>query len=330
MHRGVRSCPLQPTCPRDAVRPAARTRCFASPGISCTAGRNRTSPRPRRSPGGRRLMCRSCSRRFRTSTKRYPPPFNWIERYARSRRAGSSRSARPCSTCSTRRGFATRPTRVIPPGVDTARFAPDRGGARRSPAALGWQRRRAGGRISRPLRAGKGRELLTATLDRLLAPVARAASSGPARSSATCARWARRHGDRVAIETAVAPRRRAALAERDGPAVRAEPDDARVARAVRPDADRSLRVRRAGHRVRQRGDSARRRRRRHRRPGGRRRRVDAGDRAGCSAIGRSGATLAQRGGSAARGDLRLAGRRAAARSTSSSEILARRDVTPAR
>ncbi len=111
-----------------------------------------------------------------------------------------------------------------------------------------------------------------AALDRVPAALARAVRRlGAARARAAgVGRASRRPRARRDRRAARSGRR---VPERDGPPLRAEPDDRRVARAVRPHADRGVRVRRAGRRVRQRRDSlGRRRRRRDRRRTRRRRR----------------------------------------------------------
>ena len=134
--------------------------------------------------------------------------------------------------------------------------------------------------------------------------------------------WARRHGDRVSIQTAVGHDDVPALAERHGRPVCAKPDDGAVARAVRPHADRSLRVWCPGDRVRQRRDPARRRRRRARHSRGRCRRRGRGPSNRCSPIGRCDTTC-RRAGVAARWR-RTTGRssRASIRSSSSSSSTA--------
>ncbi len=68
-----------------------------------------------------------------------------------------------------------KPSRVIPPGVDVERFRPD---AARAAYALGWvDRRRAGGRFPRPVRAGKGAPRPDAALEPPVSPGARCSSA---------------------------------------------------------------------------------------------------------------------------------------------------------
>src|SRR5262249_47772103 len=63
---------------------------------------------------------------FRTAQslpKHYPPPFNWIEHYAMARAAGWICSGRTVAqTLCDRPGYAGRPMRLIPLGVDTDDF----------------------------------------------------------------------------------------------------------------------------------------------------------------------------------------------------------------
>lgn len=63
---------------------------------------------------------------FQNLAKRYPPPFNWIERYALARAdAWIAFGVTVEQTLRTRPGYARLPHRVIPPALDLDRFAPD-------------------------------------------------------------------------------------------------------------------------------------------------------------------------------------------------------------
>jgi glycosyltransferase involved in cell wall biosynthesis len=76
---------------------------------------------------------------FQNLPKRYPPPFSWAERYAMRRAAGWVAFGRTVEEALAPRPlYAARPRRVIPPGVDTARFRPDPAAGARLRAALGW------------------------------------------------------------------------------------------------------------------------------------------------------------------------------------------------
>ncbi len=63
---------------------------------------------------------------FQNISKRYPPPFNWIERFAMSRADGWIAFGRTVEHALERRsGYRRVPHRVIPPGFDLLQFAPD-------------------------------------------------------------------------------------------------------------------------------------------------------------------------------------------------------------
>lgn len=63
---------------------------------------------------------------FQNIPKRYPPPFNWLERYSASRMDAWVAFGRTVEDAlRARPGYARLPHRVAPPGVDLARFAPD-------------------------------------------------------------------------------------------------------------------------------------------------------------------------------------------------------------
>lgn len=122
----------------------------------------------RRTPRGARLVVAT----FQNLAKRYPPPFSWMERAVLGRADGWIPFGRTVhETLAQRDGYdATRPTRVIGPGVDTGRFAPDAGARARVRAAIGWD---AGppviGFLGRFV-AEKGIDLLLAALRRIDQP----------------------------------------------------------------------------------------------------------------------------------------------------------------
>src|SRR5918994_1717231 len=63
---------------------------------------------------------------FQNIPKRYPPPFNWVERYSLRRCAGWIAAGETVAAAlKARPGYAVRPSRVIPLGVDVAVFRPD-------------------------------------------------------------------------------------------------------------------------------------------------------------------------------------------------------------
>jgi glycosyltransferase involved in cell wall biosynthesis len=144
---------------------------------------------------------------FRTAqgiNKQYPVPFNWIERYAMARAAGWIASARTVTeNLAQRPGYADRPTCQIPLGVDVNLFRPDAARGEAVRRRLGWPKDGPPvvGFLGR-LVPEKGLELLTRVLDRLTTPWrALLVGAGPLETSLRA--WARRHGDRVRIQTGV-------------------------------------------------------------------------------------------------------------------------------
>ncbi len=136
---------------------------------------------------------------FQNIAKTYPPPFRWIEGAVMRRAAGVIAFGRTIEQTLAARGFGGLPTRVIPPGVDTALFRPDaaRGGDRRR--ALGWTDGPVVGYVGR-LVPEKGLAVLTAALDRVAAPW-RALIVGSGPEEGAVRRWADRHPGRVALVT---------------------------------------------------------------------------------------------------------------------------------
>ena len=139
---------------------------------------------------------------FQNIRKRYPPPFNWIERRAMDRADGVVAFGRTVLDVVVGRGFSRARTRMIPPGVDTRRFAPDQSARVAVRRGLGWHDDiPVVGFLGRFV-AEKGLMRLAATLDTLATPWrALFIGSGPLESSLRA--WARGHGDRVAVETSV-------------------------------------------------------------------------------------------------------------------------------
>lgn len=139
---------------------------------------------------------------FQNIDKNYPPPFAWFERYVMNRADGLIAFGQTVRDVSTQRGFAARRTRVIPAGVDTARFTHDAAARAGIRASLGWDDGTPViGFVGRFVPA-KGLELLTDVLGSLREPWrALFVGSGPLESQLR--RWAAAHGDRVAIATTV-------------------------------------------------------------------------------------------------------------------------------
>ncbi|MDW8244516.1 MAG: glycosyltransferase family 4 protein [Thermogemmata sp.] len=142
---------------------------------------------------------------FQNINKKYPPPFNWIERYTVQRCSGWIAAGQTvCATLQRRQGYSHKPHCVIPLGVDVAVFRPD-------PAAGLAVRRQLGWLAEGPPVIGysgrfvteKGIGLLLQVLEQLQQPW-RALFVGGGPWEATLRRWASRHGpEQVQIVTGV-------------------------------------------------------------------------------------------------------------------------------
>lgn len=140
---------------------------------------------------------------FQSHFKQYPPPFNWIERFAISRAAGWICSGQTVAeTLKHRQGYSL-PMRLIPLGVDVNSFYPSPDAGVQIRRSLAWEEQGAPviGYLGR-LVPEKGLDLLMRVLDRLQTPW-RALFVGTGPMEATLRTWANRHGDRVRICTDV-------------------------------------------------------------------------------------------------------------------------------
>ncbi len=139
---------------------------------------------------------------FQNIEKRYPPPFNWIERYVMDRADGIVAFGHTVLDVVASRGFTPRRARMIPPGVDAARFRPDEEARSQVRASLGWRDDTPVVGFLGRFVPEKGVALLTAALDRVTTPW-RALLVGSGPLEAELRTWAKRHGGRVRIETDV-------------------------------------------------------------------------------------------------------------------------------
>lgn len=142
---------------------------------------------------------------FRTAQntlKRYPPPFNWVERRAMARANGWICSGTLVEQALTSRPGYDRPMARIPLGVDTDAFRPDAAAGRAVLQTLGWQ---PGppvvGYLGRFVPA-KGLDMLMRALDGLTGDW-RALFVGAGPMEPQLRAWATGHGDRVRIRTDV-------------------------------------------------------------------------------------------------------------------------------
>jgi glycosyltransferase involved in cell wall biosynthesis len=139
---------------------------------------------------------------FQNISKRYPPPFNWIERYTMARADGVIAFGRTVFDVVAARGRRELPMRVIPPGVDVDHFAHDADARARVLARYGWSEGAPVVGFLGRLVPEKGCLLLAAVLERLSMPW-RAVFVGSGPLEADLRRWSLPHGDRVRIETGV-------------------------------------------------------------------------------------------------------------------------------
>lgn len=139
---------------------------------------------------------------FQNIDKRYPPPFSWCERYVMGRADGLVAFGQTIFDVARTHGFAARRTRIIPVGVDTARFAPNPNARARVRASLGWDDGTPVVGFLGRFVPEKGLPLLTQALSALREPWrALFVGNGPLESSLR--QWASPYGDRVCIATTV-------------------------------------------------------------------------------------------------------------------------------
>jgi glycosyltransferase involved in cell wall biosynthesis len=140
---------------------------------------------------------------FQNISKRYPPPFNWIERRTLARADGIVAFGETARAVLAARHPRPARVRVIPPGVDTQRFAPDETARHRVRRALGWRDATPVVGFLGRFVAEKGVGWLTGVLDAIAHPWrALLVGSGPLEPELR--QWAARRPGQVAIETGVA------------------------------------------------------------------------------------------------------------------------------
>lgn len=139
---------------------------------------------------------------FQNIVKRYPPPFNWIERAVERRADGVIAFGRTTREVLDARGWR-QPARTIPPGVDVRQFAPDAAAREETRHALGWSGEGPIVGFVGRLVPEKGVYVLMRALSRVQAPW-RALFVGAGPLEAELRSWGRRYGGRVRVETGVA------------------------------------------------------------------------------------------------------------------------------
>lgn len=136
--------------------------------------------------------------------KRYPPPFNWIERHNLRRASGWVAFGETIvQTLVPQPLYAARARRIIPLGLNTDSFRPDPQAGAHIRQQLGWTK--AGppviGYLGRFV-PDKGVPLLLRVLERVATPWRALFVGGGAREAELRA-WAGRYGDRVRVVTGV-------------------------------------------------------------------------------------------------------------------------------
>lgn len=126
-------------------------------------------------------------------SKRYPPPFRWIERYCFDRASGWLACGQSTVHAMCERGYGAKPHRVAPLGVDLDLFRPAPREPEHAPPVVGYL-----GRFIED----KGVPLLMQALDGV-APPWRALFVGGGPLESQLRAWAARYGDRVRIVTGV-------------------------------------------------------------------------------------------------------------------------------
>jgi glycosyltransferase involved in cell wall biosynthesis len=141
---------------------------------------------------------------YQNLSKRYPPPFNWMERLCLRRATGWISGGRTITdVLRDRPGYRDRSTRMIAMGVDVDYFRPDPSAGRAVRAELGWDEPGPPvvGYLGRFV-PEKGVELLTRTLEGADSPW-RALFVGTGPLEPALRAWAERHPGHVRICTGV-------------------------------------------------------------------------------------------------------------------------------
>lgn len=137
------------------------------------------------------------------NSKRYLPPFNWIETRTMQRSAGWIAAGQQVANALKHRPGYDRPMRIIPHGVDTDCFFPDPEARKTIHHRLEWDQSNAPviGFLGRFV-PEKGLSMLMRVLDQIDQPW-RALFVGTGTMEAELRSWAEQYGDRVRICTTV-------------------------------------------------------------------------------------------------------------------------------
>ncbi len=141
---------------------------------------------------------------FQNMAKTYPPPFSLIERYCVECCAGWLACGETVRQTQLNRGYAAKPHRVMPLGVDVERFRPDPAAAKKVRESLGLKDNGPPviGFVGRFVEE-KGLRTLMNALDHPSCSSLRAMFVGGGPMESELSEWGRRHGDRIRIVTGV-------------------------------------------------------------------------------------------------------------------------------
>jgi len=103
-------------------------------------------------------------------TKKYPPPFSWMERYCVDRCAGWIGCGQTVIDALSEKGYGRKPHRLIGYGVDTEAFRPDKARRQRVRQQLGWDDSVPVVSFLGRLTSEKGLDLLTSALSQVRSP----------------------------------------------------------------------------------------------------------------------------------------------------------------
>jgi glycosyltransferase involved in cell wall biosynthesis len=137
---------------------------------------------------------------YQNLSKRFPPPFNWIERQCLRRATGWISGGQTITDAlHDRRGYRDRPNRMIAMGVDVDRFQPNPAAGQSVRAELGWDKQGPAviGYLGRFVHE-KGVELLMRALEGVETPW-RALFVGTGPLEPALRAWADRHSGRVRV-----------------------------------------------------------------------------------------------------------------------------------
>jgi len=140
---------------------------------------------------------------FQNIDKRYPPPFNWMEKYVLERADAVVAFGRTIADVLVGRGFPAARTCIISPGVDVASFSPNAAAGAGIRSRVGWSGDTPVVGFLGRFVPEKGLPALMRILDGTNAPW-RALLVGNGPLEAEVRAWAAKHGDRVALATTVA------------------------------------------------------------------------------------------------------------------------------